>query len=206
MVAAPRLKRCNAYATALLRALPRRSQRPLQRPHTDCITTKASWLINREAVGQTCLGGNMYRFTFNRGTWENSNSLPEWGDNEDFHAYLERIGYVSRSGFYGDEHGGNIEIYESSDADSFYASVCPSGGTVYEVFLPDFPSLMMFIRDHATVFSAESANSSQQEILKLLEKLFLLQHGHAATSICAQCDPAGWEAMARLRKAKNTAP
>ncbi|MBF8179714.1 hypothetical protein [Herminiimonas contaminans] len=146
----------------------------------------------------------MSKFTFNRGAWENGNSLSDWMDGEDFNAYLKRIGYVSRSATYGDEHGGSIEIYESEDDDSFYASVCPSGGAVYEVFLPDFPSLMMFIRDHATAFSTDSSNFSQQQILGLLEKLFLLQHGHSSTSICVQCDPVGWEhRRARMAEASN---
>jgi hypothetical protein len=90
--------------------------------------------------------------------------------------------------------------YESSDGNTFYASVCPSGSAVFEVFLPDFPSMMMFIKDHAPAFSAESSNFTTQEILKILEKLFLLQYGHSVHSICAQCDPKGWEENIRRRE------
>jgi hypothetical protein len=134
----------------------------------------------------------MTRFTFDRGLWGDGNSLPDWQDTEDFDVYLRRIGYSSSKAHFGHEHGSQIEIYESSDSKSFYASVCPSGGTCFEVFLPNFPSLMMFIRDHGPAFAAESSNISQQEILSLLEKLFQLQHGHPAHRICEKCDPVAW--------------
>jgi hypothetical protein len=143
------------------------------------------------------------RFIFNRGIWEDSNSLPEWQDNEDFSDYLMRIGYSTVKSIFGHEHGSQIEIYESSDGRSFYASVCPSGNSVYDVLLPDFPSLMMFIREYATAFSSESSNFSQQEILNLLEKFFHLYHGHPARSICPKCDPVGWEESVRAREERR---
>jgi hypothetical protein len=120
----------------------------------------------------------MSRFTFKRGAWEDGNSLPEWKDDEDFGAYLERIGHASSKTMFGHEDGGHIEIYESSDGRSFYATVCPSGGSVHEVFLPDFPSMMMFVKDYGTPFSAESVNFRQQESLALLEKSFELKQGN----------------------------
>lgn len=133
------------------------------------------------------------RFTYKRGNWEDGSNLPEWQDNENFEDYLQRIGYSNVKALFGNEHGSQIEIYEASNGGSFYASVSPSGSSVYEVFLPDFPSYMMFVRDHAAAFSAESANFHQQETYQLLEKLFQIQHGHSAHSICPECDPAGWE-------------
>lgn len=148
----------------------------------------------------------MNRFTFNRGTWENDNPLPAWGDDEDSTEYLKRLGYSSRAAFYGDEHGGQLDIHESSKNNSFFAQVCPNGGSVYEVYLPDLPSMMIFIRDYAATFSAESANVSQQQILELLEKLFRVQHGHHASAICAQCDPEGWAQWQRRKDTMNSVP
>jgi hypothetical protein len=146
----------------------------------------------------------MSRFTFNRGSWEDGNSLPEWQDNEDFGAYLERIGYASSKASFGHEHGGQIEIYESSEKQSFYASVCPSGTSVFEVFLPDFPSMMMFLKDHAAAFSTESVNITQQETLNLLEKFFQFQHGHSAHSICQHCDPIGWAESVQTQEERRS--
>jgi hypothetical protein len=147
----------------------------------------------------------MSTFTFNRGAWEDGSPLPEWNDNDDSSSYLQRIGFTTRIAFYGHRDGGHLEIYDSADGRSFYASVCPDGGSCFEVFLPDFPSFMMFIRDHATAFATEASNGSQQEILGLLEKLFQLQHGHAAYDICDKCDPKGWAAYQEHRKKRNAA-
>lgn len=143
------------------------------------------------------------KFTFNRGNWGDGNSLPDWVDGEDFDDYLKKIGYSTIKTTYGNEHGGEIEIYESLDGLSFYASVCPSGGNVYEVFLPDFPSYMIFIRDHAVAFSSESSNFHQKEILGLLEKFFQLHHGHSSYDVCSQCDPVAWERNAKTRNEKQ---
>jgi hypothetical protein len=143
------------------------------------------------------------RFTYKRGHWEDGSELPDWQDDEEFEDYLQRIGYGTVKTLFGNEHGSQIEIYESSSGSSFYASVSPSGGSVYEVFLPDFPSYMMFVRDHAAAFSAESANSHQQETYQLLETFFQIQHGHSAHSICPECDPAGWERNAKASEERR---
>lgn len=96
----------------------------------------------------------MVRFTYLQGQWTDGNTLPEWPENEEFSDYLSRIGYSTSKLTIGSEDGPSIEIYEASDSNSFYANVCPSGGTCYEVFLPDFPSLMLFLKDFGTTFSA----------------------------------------------------
>lgn len=142
-------------------------------------------------------------FTFNRGSWEDGSPLPEWEDGEDSDGYLRRISFTGERTLFGHQHGGNLEIYESSDGESFFAFVCPSGGRVFEVYLPDFPSFMMFIRDHAGVFAAESTNVTQEQTYALLQKLFQVQHGHAADRICPECDPEEWKAREeRLSKQK----
>lgn len=142
----------------------------------------------------------MSRYTYSKGQWTDGNDLPQWSDNEEFSAYLERIGYSSPKLSVGSEHGSSIEIFESSDSSSFYASVSPMGTTCYEVFLPDFPSLMLFLKEFGPTFSALSSESNQSEILNLLEKLFRVYHGHAAYEICKQCDPRGWEDHLKRRE------
>lgn len=142
----------------------------------------------------------MSRYTYSKGQWADGNDLPQWFENEEFSEYLKRIGYLSPKLSAGSEHGPSIEIYESSDGSSFYASVSPIGTTCYEVFLPDFPSLMLFLKEFGSAFSALNSESNQSEILSLLEKLFRAYHGHAAYDICKLCDPHGWEDHLKRRE------
>ena len=142
----------------------------------------------------------MSRYTYSKGQWTDGNDLPQWADNEDFSAYLDRIGHSSSKLSVGSEHGSCIEIYESSSSSSFYASVAPLGSTCYEVFLPDFPSLMLFLKDFGPIFSALNIESDQSEIIKILEKLFRVYHGHEPYNLCRQCDPKGWEDNIKRRE------
>lgn len=142
----------------------------------------------------------MSGFTYKRGSWEDGMPLPQWEENENGDQYLERIGYTERTAVFGHEDAGNIEIYGSRSTTSFYAHVCPMGGQVFEVFLPDFPSMMMFVRDHATAFAAEASNTTQQQTLDLLEKFFRSEHGHSSHAICPKCDPEAWEERQRRQK------
>jgi hypothetical protein len=135
----------------------------------------------------------MSGFTYTRGNWSDGMPLSEWQDNENGDDYRRRIGYPTPTATFGHQHAGQIEIFESATDLSFYAHVTPNGSQVFEVFLPDFPSMMMFIRDHATAFAAESANTTQQQTFDLLEKLFRVQHGHSSHAICSKCDPDAWE-------------
>lgn len=144
----------------------------------------------------------MFRFTYTRGQWADGIDLPAWADDEEFSAYLHRIGYSSCRLCVGDEHGSSLELYESSDGSSFYANVTPMGSACYEVFLPDFPSLMLFLKEFGPAFSLLNTESRQHEILSLLEKLFQAYHGHDAYELCKQCDPRGWEANLKRREAR----
>ncbi|MCL1861885.1 MAG: hypothetical protein FWG52_10230 [Proteobacteria bacterium] len=141
------------------------------------------------------------KFTFNRGSWEDTNPLPDWQDGEDFDDFVTRIGFSTIANTFGyDEERGLIEIYESTTGKgSFYANATPFGSSVYEVFLPDFPSMMMFIKDFAAVFFAKSSSYLQYDILSILEKQFQAQHGHSAYDVCPKCDPHSWEIL-RARK------
>jgi hypothetical protein len=146
----------------------------------------------------------MSNFTYNRGVWHDGTPLAEWGDNETQEEYFERLGYqyYPRAASFGHPDGANVEIFESKDHKTFIATVCPNGNWADQVFLPDFPSFMMFSRDYGTLFSADSANELLREISKLQEKTFQAQHGHSAHAICQTCDPEGWEAQREWR-AKN---
>jgi hypothetical protein len=145
----------------------------------------------------------MSKFTFNRGTWEDGNPLPEWRDDEEFEEYLSRAGYGAYKTTYGDVESSQIEIYSASENSTFYANVSPAGDLCYEVYLPDFPSLMMFLKDYSGIFSNASANSSLQQMLSLQEKLFRANHGHDAYVSCQECDPTGWKIQERAAEERQ---
>lgn len=147
----------------------------------------------------------MSKFTFIRGEWQDGNPLPEWEENEDYDDYLEKVGYprTARAAIFGHEDGGNIEVFEAEEGSSFLANISPSGGVFYEVYLPDLPSFMMFIKDYGTVLAAESINTTQQQLLALNEKLFRAQHGHSYHGVCKECDPDGWETHMKWRASQK---
>lgn len=141
------------------------------------------------------------RYTFKRGEWSSGCSLQDWVDSEGFDDYLRRINFKTSPIDFGGEGLSQIQIYESNDRAVFLAHVCLQNDNVYEVFLPDFPSMMMFVRDHAAAFSVETANTYQHEMLQIVQKLFHAIHGHDAFNICKECDPHEWQR--RLNKASK---
>ena len=141
----------------------------------------------------------MHRFTYSMGTWTQGNSAPDWNEDEEFEDYLRRIGYSPVKNRIGHEFGSVIDIFTSSDENKFIASVSPDGSNVYEVFIQDFPSLMLFLKDFGSVFSLLAIEAHQSETRDMMEKLFNVYHGHAAHDICKQCAPSEW----RLRQEKK---
>ena len=147
----------------------------------------------------------MSRYTYTRGEWKDGNDHPEWADSEDFRSYMTRIGYRTLGLTIGSEHGSSIEVFEAADGKSFYANITPCGSNCYEVFIPDFPSLMLFMKEFGPIFAAISIESDQREMLNSLEKLFRVYHGHAAHNICRECAPEEWEARVKQREARTKA-
>lgn len=125
-------------------------------------------------------------YTFNRGTWEDSSPLI--GHDEDsYEDYLKRNGFSPSKTIFGVEYGSWIELYESGN-ETFLASVTPTGKSVFDVYLPDFPSLMMFLKDYGTAFSAHATSEYQLGALALSRRLFKATHGHSPDSYCEQCN------------------
>lgn len=140
------------------------------------------------------------QYTYKRGEWSSGSVLLEWADGEGFEDYLRRIKFKTTAMSFGGEGLSQIQIYESEDKPIFLADVTLTGN-VYNVYLPDFPSMMMFVRDHAAAFSAESVNNYQKEIFELMRKFFQATHGHDSFHICKECDPIEWKNQAdRLNK------
>ena len=145
----------------------------------------------------------MTNFTYNRGEWIENNSLPEWLDNEDFDDWLKRIEY--RGEFYfceGYAFRDMAQIYKHINKQEWFASICidSDGGDVYHIFLPDFPSYMMFIKDYAPAITLIGSSSEQADILSIMEKLFLLYHGHSSLECCYECSPDKMESLKRSRE------
>lgn len=147
----------------------------------------------------------MFRFTYSRGQWSDGIDLPEWGEGEEFDSYLERLGFSPSKMTIGWEHGSCIDIYENDASKSFLASVSPRGTTCYEVLLPDFPSLMMFMRDFGPTFAALNVESDLSEIRNVIDKFFRATHGHDASDICRECAPYEWAARQRRREEARSA-
>ena len=143
------------------------------------------------------------RFRYTRGTWSNDWPLPEWQDGEEFNAYLMRIGYSSGALRLGSEHGSSVEIYENGDGGSFFALFTPTGSCCYEVFLPDLPSFMMFVKDVGSAFNTTAILTQGEETLDLLRKLFQAWHGHSDMQLCKVCDPTGWEQLQAMNAARR---
>jgi len=134
----------------------------------------------------------MNKFTFNRGIWEKGQELPEQMENEEHFDYLERVGYSTNSVSYGTEGRERLEIFENQANHTFFALISPTGQKSFKVYIPDFPSYMLFIKDYGSSFAANGADSTQKEIMETLGKLFRAEHGHDWSEMCHLCDPVAW--------------
>jgi len=119
----------------------------------------------------------MSAFTFDNGQWLPLFPLPEILGNEEHSDYLARIGYDSIKLLIGHQHGSSIEIYETKNNESFYVIVTPVISNCYDIYIPNFPSLMMFIKDYAPAFSQITIQQTLEELTTLSEKFFKLNYG-----------------------------
>lgn len=142
----------------------------------------------------------MDKFTYDRGIWSDGHQLPTFCEDEEYDAYRKRIGYHSKAATFGHDDASQFTLYQHVRDGSFFADVSFTTGHSYEVFLPDFPSSMQFIKDYSSAFAADKASITRTEIFTLLEKLFRTQHGHASHEICAKCDPEAWSKIQEIRK------
>lgn len=147
----------------------------------------------------------MREYTYTQGQWTETNSLPPWEDADTSETWLNRAGYSTHLfgvGIATDD----IKVFPSQDdtKDGYLAQVCPDGSRVYDVVLPDFPSLMLFLRDFGPAFSAMRLDSRAQDFDDIMRKLFRVYHGHDMLSVCQECDPDEWAAREEFRKRRGT--
>jgi hypothetical protein len=144
---------------------------------------------------------------FDRGEWKNGSPLPDYLDDECFDAWRVRTGFnksfsLSDNSYY-DEMA---IIYDNEVTGTYLAEICLDGCNINMVYLPDYPSMMMFIKDYSPAILAIEASSKINDINNILGKLFYAYHGHYSTSTCYSCDPmemARNESMRRKREEKN---
>jgi hypothetical protein len=150
----------------------------------------------------------MKAWKYSRGEWTEIESPLVWLDGEEMGTALERAGYYrSASASYGyTDIGYGIEVYTKEERGPPYLlTVAVDGETYEEVWIEDFPSLLEFLRDFAPQFVQSGLEFRIGEMEKLMEKAFQAWHGHAAYSVCKQCDPLEWDEVQRLRRDKAAA-
>jgi hypothetical protein len=140
----------------------------------------------------------MIDYTYTRGTWSDGSTLEPATQDEAVDEHLVRIGYRQRLTDFGMDAMDTVEIYTSGP--SFIAVVSPGSQLCYSIHLPDFPSMMMFLRDYAPAFAAMAQDYRQAELLSIAKRTFRLQHGHDSEGVCERCDPREAERRARLRE------
>lgn len=133
-------------------------------------------------------------FTYENGVFKNGFDLPEAMENEDYEAWIKRIG-CSELVSYGDPDGRNVVIYQSDDSwhDGWYLAEIGFFSQYYLVKIIGFPSLMTFIRDFVKDVQAEQIALYAKEILLVVRKFFA-ESFHDPDRICKKCDVNhGWE-------------
>ena len=128
-------------------------------------------------------------FTYTRGAWSDGMALPQIGENEQHTEYLERVGFSPMPNRLGVEFGSEIQLFEAERGSSYFAVVQPMANATYDVHIPDFPSLMLFLKDFAAAFGTLDVQSQLQDLNDGMRKLFHAYHGHSLDQMCKQCDP-----------------
>jgi hypothetical protein len=90
---------------------------------------------------------------------------------------------------YGNDGLGGFDVFESRKSDTFFVDVCWDGCTCRQIFLPDFPSLLMFLRDFGPVFQLSALRFDIEEMKEMMVRTFRKEHGHDSRSVCKDCDP-----------------
>lgn len=145
----------------------------------------------------------MIDFTFENGIWKKGSSLSEDGcDDLDFDDYISKLGYDSFNYTkFGDEFSPKAIIRKHKDNDSSLAEVAIFFEEYKLVYIPDFPSLMMFVRDFCSSFSLSYLQQTQEELNSSVNKIFRAYHGHDSNDICRECDPVEFDR--RIRESKD---
>ena len=133
---------------------------------------------------------------YKRGTWEETEDPLVWEEGDAWETVLDRAGYEKQAeaGFSGiGSSSWDIEVYKKKDDSSYLASVCYNSSDIETIVLPDYPSLLMFLREFAPFLTLESILFELDELRTMGDKAFQAWHGHDYAMMCHFCDPVGWE-------------
>ena len=132
---------------------------------------------------------------YSRGEWEEIVDPLAWVDGEEFEAVLERNGYYAHPTRWGYEHDQvSCDIYSRKGEGRYpvLLSISLDGNLVEHVFVYDFPSMMMFFREHSTPFVMAALGCLAEDAGETLRRAFHAWHGHDADDVCRECDPNGY--------------
>jgi hypothetical protein len=147
---------------------------------------------------------------YTRGNWEEIDNPLDELQETDFTAEMRRAGY-GKEGIHGSaqEYEPSLELYRETQSTAithrypFLVWVSLSGDRFDPVFLPDLPSILMFLRDFAPLVHQQSKEFRAQLLETAVRKAFHAWHEHDVEEICALCDPDGMEARRRAREERR---
>ena len=149
----------------------------------------------------------MKAWKYSRGNWIETEFPFEWNDGENLPDALKRADYGTEDLRVGSDFWNCIRAYTKKGKTIYpvLLDVNPLGDAGGEmVVVDDFPSLMMFLRDYAPLFSLSSIEYRIEEIEQTIDRAFRAWHGHAASDVCRECDPWAMELRRRLREEKRS--
>ena len=146
----------------------------------------------------------MSGYTYENGKFTEGTPLPEDSTTCDFGDYLEKNGFKRNAYTCVDE---TLDVYESSDGNSYLVYVDVTGTSCKEIYIKDWPNLMYFLKEYSLILKNDGLDYRIENIEKAVEKAFQAWHGHSIDTICHECDPLGWEIkMERKRKLNQKQP
>ena len=130
------------------------------------------------------------KFTFDMGVWTEGHPLTLPDDIDGYVACLQAIGYGvgdSDIHYYGSQYEGILTVYKHESDGTYLLDVEPMQDDFREVYIPNFPSLLMFLKDFAHVFTTKTMQTDLSELRELVDRLFHAYHGHVSWEKCNQC-------------------
>lgn len=112
----------------------------------------------------------MNKFTYNRGTWTDGHKLPEYLADEAESSYFDRLRLNQNLFQMGSDEGPHFLVHAFKAGGAYLATV-NLGDDEHEVYLPDFPSAMMFIRDFGSAFAVSPLEINLQYLVEKLQKV-----------------------------------
>lgn len=96
-------------------------------------------------------------WSYQKGDWQevfsNPSGLLPWNENEETHCYLDRNGYSVLEFTLGSEISSiYCDIYIHNSCKKWYGIAHFSDVSAFDFIIPDFPSMLMFIKEYKECF------------------------------------------------------